>query len=861
MISHRWVRARLLAAGLVLLACVQSAAALPVFPGAVGFGTNTAAGRGGAIVRVTNLNDTGAGSLRDAVKNAAYGSPRVVIFDVSGIIHLQTNIYLSIPNVTVAGQTAPAPGIMIEGGTLWVGASNVLIQHVSARVGNDHPTSPSLQTRSGFGIDANLSSGPVENVVFDHVSSAWGTDQTFATWSDVSANPIRNVTVSNSIFAEGLRFSGHPSDTGDGHSTGPLFGRGTMGLTMLRSVSAFNRWRNPLVRDSVTDVQFANNLVFWGRYDERTSVYADIANWTVTSAFRGNVYFFHPDNASSNFPYPIRAKVIDQDTINLFVEDNRTYNYNVDDALNPLGAPFWAPAPGADPWSMVKELFPAPPAVGTINHLTSQPSNFPALPLLSSDRVELAVMADAGARPAFRDSVDVRVLDDVAARVSDRGYGTDRGYIDTPADVGGYPNWTTVTRSPGIATPANPSADDDGDGYTNLEEWLHDLAYRLEGDRRVAQFDTFEDGNSSGWYADSPAANWSVVTDGATKVFNQSANTDGQQAFLSKTQFYDQVVQAKVKVTAFNTAGYSDPFMRVYARYTDANNNYYVTLRSSKKVELKKLQDGTPTTLATASLPINVNDWYSVRLSATGGALSVTVKNLTTAPFASVTLTYADTSPRPPGYAGVGTFFTTASFDDVYASPAASSLPQLTDDFEDGSATDWTVSGGTWSVLSSGGSNVYRQSDFTAALLARASWNTTVAGADQAVQSTVKVLAFPATSVASFVSVHARYVDSVNNYYVTLRNTKVFELKKVQGGVVVLTAAATLPAAFNLSKPHVLRIQVTGTSSPQLTGYLDGEPLLSLTDTSGTPFAAAGKAAVGTLSATAEFDDVVVSSP
>jgi hypothetical protein len=546
--------------------------------------------------------------------------------------------------------------------------------------------------------------------------------------------------------------------------------------------------------------------------------------------------------------------------VNLFVEDNRTYNYNVDDSLTPLGAPFWSPAPGTDPWTLVAELRPAP-GTGVINRLTSQPASFPSLPLISADRVELAVTADSGARPAFHDSVDQRVLDDIAARVMDRGYGTDRGYVDNPAQAGGYPNWTPVTRTPGIVTPTDPNGDSDGDGYTNLEEWLHDLAYQLEGDRRITRFDTFEDGNSSGWYADSLSTNWSVLTDGSTKVFNQSGNADGQQAFLANTLFYDQVLQTKIKVTAFNTAGYSDPFVRVYARYKDPNNAYYVTLRSSNVVELKKLQNGVPTTLATTPLPINVNDWYSVRLSVTGGALSATVKNLTSAPFASVALTYTDTSPLPPGYAAVGTFFATARFDDVYASPAASSIPQLTDDFSDGSAADWTSTGGTWSVVSSGGSNVYKQNDATSALLSRASWNTTIAGADQAVQATVKVSSFPPTSTASFVSLHARYLDANNNYYVTLRNTKVFELKKIQGGVVVLTATANLPSTFNLLKPHALRILATGSSTPQLTGFLDGEPLLTLTDTSGSPLTAANKAALGTLSATAEFDEVVVSSP
>ena len=114
---------------------------------------------------------------------------------------------------------------------------------------------------------------------------------------------------------------------------------------------------------------------------------------------------------------------------------------------------------------------------------------------------------------------------------------------------------------------------------------------------------------------------------------------------------------------------------------------------------------------------------------------------------------------------------------------------------------------------------------------------------------------------SSFVSVHARYVDVNNNYYVTLRNTGVFELKKIAGGTVVKSVQVTLPASFRLTNPHALRIDVTGTANPVLTGYLDGSPLLTMEDDVGTPFTAAGKAAIGTFGATAEFDNVIAMTP
>ena len=457
--------------------------------------------------------------------------------------------------------------------------------------------------------------------------------------------------------------------------------------------------------------------------------------------------------------------------MNLFVEDNLIYSHNVDDAGNSLGAPYWAPAPGGAQWPLI-EIKAA--SVGPITQLGSEPVAYPVFPRLPATRVETYLLANSGARSAYRDTVDQRVVDDIASRIPDRGYGTSGGYVSDPDEVGGYPPWTLVTRSPGIALPSNPNLDPDGDTYTNLEEWLHTLAFRLEGDARNARFDTFEDNAADGWIFDSAAANWSVVTDGTTRVLNQSSTAADSQAFLLKSYFYDQVVQAKVKITDF--VG-SNRFARLYARYRDVGNAYYVTLRTNNTVELKKLDNGTPVLLTTSpAFPVNTTDWYSVRLSAVGGALTATVRNLTTS--ASVTVTYNDPNPLPPGFAAIGTNFASARFDDVFAGPTGTSIPQLTEDFDDGNAMGWTPTGGTWSVATDG-SKIYRQMTNTASLLARSAWNTTVSGANQSVQASVKPLSFNPTS---FVSVHARYIDGNNNYYVTLRDTNVFELKKVENG-------------------------------------------------------------------------------
>src|SRR3989344_3574158 len=112
---------------------VSAQANLPVFPGAQGFGTNTIAGRGGQIIKVTNLNDTGPGSLRAAVEASG---PRIVVFEVSGTITLSRDVSIANPYITIAGQTAPSPGITLKNFGISPSTHDILIQHIRVRVGD-----------------------------------------------------------------------------------------------------------------------------------------------------------------------------------------------------------------------------------------------------------------------------------------------------------------------------------------------------------------------------------------------------------------------------------------------------------------------------------------------------------------------------------------------------------------------------------------------------------------------------------------------------------------------------------------------------------------------------------------------------
>jgi pectate lyase len=182
----------------------------PVSSAVVGYGAGTKGGAGGRQIAVTNLSDSGGGSLRAALEASG---PRVVVFRVAGTITLRDTINVKDPYVTVAGETAPAPGITLRNGSLLVRTSEVILRHLRLRPG-DQVSEPS----DVDGLTINGASESVANVVVDHVTMLWGPDiGGIAVLGDV-----RNVTVQNSIMGEGLYLSDHGEGTASegGHSTG-----------------------------------------------------------------------------------------------------------------------------------------------------------------------------------------------------------------------------------------------------------------------------------------------------------------------------------------------------------------------------------------------------------------------------------------------------------------------------------------------------------------------------------------------------------------------------------------------------------------------------------------------------------------
>jgi len=144
---------------------LQGSSAVPAFPGAEGYGSKTPGGRGGTVIEVTNLNDTGPGSLRAALEASG---PRIVVFRTGGTIKLATDIVVLNPLVTVAGQTAPGDGITVRGAAISLGTHDVILRNLRVRVGDD-PNGPEAGNRDGIRTDGS-SNKLAYNIIIDHCS-------------------------------------------------------------------------------------------------------------------------------------------------------------------------------------------------------------------------------------------------------------------------------------------------------------------------------------------------------------------------------------------------------------------------------------------------------------------------------------------------------------------------------------------------------------------------------------------------------------------------------------------------------------------------------------------------------------------
>lgn len=421
------------------------AAKVLAFPGAEGFGQYTRGGRGGRVVKVTSLGDAGPGSLRAAV---ASRGPRTVVFEVSGIIDLERDLDIRRGELTIAGQTAPGDGVTLRGHALNVKADEVILRYLRVRPGD----------AAGAELDA-ISVAKGKNIIIDHCSASWATDETLSIAPSRQEAPgaIDNVTVQWSIISESLNASVHSKGE---HGYGTLL-RGSDGVrySLHHNLWAHHRARMPrpgnyLARevDPVGPVFDIRNNVFynWGGgasgYDADTD---SVSRYNLVA----NYYLEGPDSRAP-----------------------RAF-----DESNPHASLYFAGnwmngSPVEDPSSVVR--MPEGGALATREHAHE------ARTTEAADVAYRRVLEHAGASRA-RDGVDRRIVAQVLA-----GSGK---IIDAVAEVGGWPEHVSTPapadgdgdgmpdaweKQAGL-DPGDPSdgpLDPDGDGYTNLEDYLNSLA-------------------------------------------------------------------------------------------------------------------------------------------------------------------------------------------------------------------------------------------------------------------------------------------------------------------------------------------------------------------------------------------------
>ena len=237
---------------------------IPAFPGAAGFGSTAIGGRGGEILFVTNLNDSGPGSLREALEKTS--GPRFIVVKTSGVIQLTSRILVRNPYVTLACQTAPGL-VVIKGAPLIISTHDVIIRGCRIRPADDPNVGELSTIRSGIRISSGYTGQDVYNVVIDHNSLSWAIDDNLGIWTD----KVKDITVSYNIISEGLYQSIHLDEnktTWDNHSMGIAIGApsGVSNpdrLSIHHNLLAHNGDRNPL--DRGYQVEFVNNVIYnWG---------------------------------------------------------------------------------------------------------------------------------------------------------------------------------------------------------------------------------------------------------------------------------------------------------------------------------------------------------------------------------------------------------------------------------------------------------------------------------------------------------------------------------------------------------------------------------------------------------------------
>ncbi|MEG1586309.1 MAG: polysaccharide lyase [Bacteroidales bacterium] len=455
---------------------------LPAFPGAWGGGAFTFGGRGGKVITVTNLNDSGPGSFRAACET---GGARIIVFNVSGIIRLKTPLNVRAPYITIAGQTAPGDGVCVAGESFCIDTHDVIIRHMRFRRG---------ETNVGRRDDA-FGGNPVGNIIIDHCSTSWGLDENISFYRHMYSPgegykdlklPTVNVTIQNTISAQAL-------DTYN-HAFGSTLGGEN--CSFIRNLWASNAGRNPSVGWNGI-FNFVNNVVYnW--------VHRSMDGGDYTASFNLINNYYKPGPATpTDSPVGHRFLKPEAGRSKLaYREYGRVYaNGNIMEGY---------PEITKDNWAGGIQIETQPNTDGYTEKMKwDRPLPMPKFPIIDAEEAFDVVLNECGANIPRRDIVDIRVTEEVRTGKPYYIEGLDptsfyqfkhrrlpqdafkKGIITDIAQVGGYPEYKGTpyvdSDNDGMPDawekkyglnpndPSDANLDMNGDGYTNIEKYINGI--------------------------------------------------------------------------------------------------------------------------------------------------------------------------------------------------------------------------------------------------------------------------------------------------------------------------------------------------------------------------------------------------
>ena len=365
-----------------------------------GFGTNTKGGLGGKVIKVTNLSSSGSGSLHDALLKQS--GKRLIVFEVGGVIDISNWGYIKNGNVTVAGQTAPYPGITLIKSHFVVDAPDVVVSHIAIRLGD----------QSGEKDVADIIGGG-NNVVFNHVAISWGVDE------GISISAAKNVTLYKCYIAE--QFSHSPAHKEFEHSKGSLIQKGASNLSIIKSVYAFNCLRMPRLHSGAQCAMLNSMIYGWapGRDDSSQDYHYLISLAGASMSVVGNVAIQGPESVGEHLVSAHKGKAG-----SIYVKDNII----VDEEGKALKE-----------HDGKNKILSEPPL---------WPTNFKAEP---AEDVCYEIIRTVGPRPGNREPIDKRIIGHIAT-------GTGK-IIDSQEDVGGFPSYKETKHT--LQVPSGAQAQQD----------------------------------------------------------------------------------------------------------------------------------------------------------------------------------------------------------------------------------------------------------------------------------------------------------------------------------------------------------------------------------------------------------------